>query len=380
MAFTEQDRSALNYIRELQANQAYSNWVVPEEHAAKAFEIAEIAVASPAQAVVEARSYIEGLHKRNAKRQVDLQKARQLRRDLIALEEARGPQTKQTASPKPPRQAFWLNWVGRFVNGGTDDSQVSDPKTKIDEAMIAETLGEAGDTPAKFAAGELQQTKATGERVASQEATQAVSPPAVAAVPTRRGCLGLLFFWRANRTVPTASNASASDLPSYGFALPLTNAGPRGLKGLVQRWLLTTLNATPTSGLNWMEVTKDGLQIYQPLATVSQRTIKYRQVRDGQVVLSVDPPAYLDSFLGFMRQFRRNIDTPWGEIVIYEGGGARVIARAIALSPGGKVKQIRTALELLHLAENEHEGFRRLPQLQDLFIYVNPDRLEESAA
>jgi hypothetical protein len=384
MPLTEQDRVALDYIRKLRANQPYSNWIVPEEHAAKAFEIAEIAKASPAEAVIEAKSYIEGLQKRNAKRQVELQKARQLRRDLIAWEEEHNPQSaaKRTAV-KAPRRNLWLTLVGRFVNGGAIDSQVSDAGTRADNAVTAGTVGEPGDTAAKYEAGELQQTKETGARVASQEATRAVNQPvqasAPATVPTRRGCLGLLLFWRSKEST-TATASAADKLPSYGFTLPLTNAGPRGLSGVVQRWLLTTLNATPTTGLNWMEVTKEGLQIYQPLATVSQRTIKYRQVRDGQVVISVDPPAYLDSFLGFMRQFRRNIDTPWGEIVIYEGGGARVVARAIALSPGSKIKQIRTALELLHLAENEHEGFRRLPQLQDLFIYIDPDRLEEALA
>ncbi len=371
---------ALQYIRELRTDRLTTNWSIPDEYAAKAFEIAEIARASPATAVVEAKSYIEGLHTRNAKRQVELQKARKLRRDLIAQEEERDPQHKKKASaPATARQrrAFGLaltGFVGRFVNGGSDDSQVTETRERVDDAVTVDVLSSAEQNGAvRYQAGELEEPKQTAAEVALQRSASNKSTPKPAAInapSTNRGCLGRLLFWR-----PAPMALPAPDPTDHGLHLPLTNAGSRGLKGLVQRWLLTTLNATPTSGLNWMEVTKDGLQIYQPLATVSQRTIKFRQVRDGQVVISVNPPAYFDALLGMLRQFRSNVDTPWGELVLYEGGGARVIASAIALAPGAKLKEIRTALELLHLAENEHEGFRRIPQIHDLFIYVDPDML-----
>src|SRR5690554_5709893 len=81
----------------------------------------------------------------------------------------------------------------------------------------------------------------------------------------------------------------------YILAHPITNASMGGLipwlrrYGLVGRILsgflslswhsfLATLIGHPTAGLNVLEVDKDGLQIYQPFATVSQRTIKFKEI------------------------------------------------------------------------------------------------------
>ncbi|MEZ4617777.1 MAG: hypothetical protein R2867_20020 [Caldilineaceae bacterium] len=154
-------------------------------------------------------------------------------------------------------------------------------------------------------------------------------------------------------------------------AEPITNAGPRGIKGLIQRWLLASLNATPFDNFNWIEVNQDGLQIYTPFATVSQRTIRPQQIIDGSIVLSVNPPAYLDPILGFLRQFRRNIQVPLGEIVVYEQGSGRTVARAIALHPDKKIKEMRAALEFLHLLENPYRRHQRLPRLRDILIYYD---------
>lgn len=74
---------------------------------------------------------------------------------------------------------------------------------------------------------------------------------------------------------------------------PITNAGPRGLKGFLQRWGLSLLNATPFDNFNWLEVNQDGLQVYTPLATVSQRTITYRQIESGASVVSASPKRWL---------------------------------------------------------------------------------------
>jgi hypothetical protein len=152
---------------------------------------------------------------------------------------------------------------------------------------------------------------------------------------------------------------------------PITNAGPRGFKGFLQRWGLSLLNATPFTNFNWLEVNQDGLQVYTPLATVSQRTITYRQIESGAVLLSVDPPAYLDQILGFMRQFRRSVAVPWGELVVYEPGSGRTVARAIALWPYDKLKEITDALKLLHLLNQPYQGYKRLPRLRDLLIYYD---------
>lgn len=152
---------------------------------------------------------------------------------------------------------------------------------------------------------------------------------------------------------------------------PITNAGPRGLKGFLQRWGLSLLNGTPFNNFNWLEVNQDGLQIYTPLATVSQRTITFRQIESNSVVLSVDPPEYLDRFLGFMRQFRRNISVPWGELVVYEPGSGRTIARAIAMRPYEKLKEMTDALRQLHILQQPYQGYKRLPRLRDLLIYYD---------
>ncbi|MEZ4728912.1 MAG: hypothetical protein R3E79_17405 [Caldilineaceae bacterium] len=152
---------------------------------------------------------------------------------------------------------------------------------------------------------------------------------------------------------------------------PITNAGPRGLKGFLQRWALSLLNATPFSNFNWIEVNQNGLQIYTPLAPVSQRTVTYEQIRSGAIVLSVDPPVYLDQLLGFLGQFRRNIPVPWGELVVYEPGSGRYIARAIAMWPREKLKEMMDALAQIQIAQQPYQGYKRLPRLRDLLIYYD---------
>ncbi len=152
---------------------------------------------------------------------------------------------------------------------------------------------------------------------------------------------------------------------------PITNAGPRGIRGVVRRWLLSSLNGTPFNNLNWIEVNHEGLQIYTPLSSVSQRTVKQAQLANNAVVLSVDPPAYLDWLIGFLRQFRRNIQTPIGQIIVYEPGSGRNLAEAVALWPDAKIKEMRNALEQLHLLENPYQRYARLPRMRDILIYYD---------
>ncbi len=149
----------------------------------------------------------------------------------------------------------------------------------------------------------------------------------------------------------------------------ITNAGQRGIIGYLWRSFLATLNGTPLSSLNFFEITKDGLLVEQPFATVSRRIFKFREIANNEITMSVNPPVYLDWLLGFLRQFFRKVTAPWGEIVIYERGSGREIARAVALWPERKIKEIRDALERLFLADNEFAGREREPKKIDLLGY-----------
>jgi len=351
MAFTQDDFQALKAIKTLIESEQPMNWSLPEEHAAKAFEIAEMAVISPASALEMANSYIEKLIAFNLVRQNKLAKARKLRSDLVKREEE---QKQQAAAQRQKLLQFWQNflfWRWRIWRLPWQFIQWLLPKPKDAPAAKAVVVP-AGVSP-KEALQRLQYTISHTDfkRTPPPDPNVIYDPPIAVVAPVEQPVV------------------------DHGFKLPITNAGSRGARGLLIRWLLATLNASPTSGLNWMEVTKDGLQVYQPLATVSQRTVKHPQLAQNQLVISVNPPVYFDAPLGYLKQFFADITTPWGEIVLYEGGGARIIASAVAIWPAAKIKEMRAALELLHLAVNEHEGFRRLPRLRDMFIYVNPDHL-----
>lgn len=160
---------------------------------------------------------------------------------------------------------------------------------------------------------------------------------------------------------------------------PITNAGRRGAWGFVKRQFLAFLNGTPFSRLDWLEVDHNGLQIYQPFSSVSQRTVKQRDIANGTVVLSVNPPSYLDWPIGFMRQFRRDVPIYIGEIVVYEPGSGRTVGSAVAWRPDLKLAQIRAALIMLDRVENPYAGFQRVPRLEDFFVYYDVHRWEETA-
>lgn len=163
-----------------------------------------------------------------------------------------------------------------------------------------------------------------------------------------------------------AAKQFKEELPSNS----ITNAGATGWRGYVERVLAATLNGTANS-MHLLVVTEEGLQLYQPFATVSQRTITYSDLQDGKIVLSVNPPSYLDELLGFVRQFRKNVIVPWGEIVVYEPGSGRNIAEAVAFRPDKKLAKIRNALEQLHRAKNPYTNYKRTPRLVDLLIYYD---------
>lgn len=368
MSSSISEHDALEYFRLHQDQQPATNWLIPPEYAAKAFEIAQVARAeSPEAAIKYAEAYIEGIEARNLARQLKLMQARKLREDLEIWEKEHQPGQRKPEQGKRENTGGIMGWLSWFLN----PSQRASISQNRQEDIVDEAIDSAAVIQEEANRAADEQTSAKGDSSPKSTPNAIAKHDTKAVVKPRRGCIGWLFFWR------TAAKEEAQGHPNdHGLALPITNAGSRGWQGLIQRWLLTTLNATPTSGLNWMEITKDGLQVYQPLATVSQRAVNHKQIREGQVVLSVNPPAYFDSFLGVLRQFRRNVETPWGEIVIYEGGSGRIIASAIALAPDRKLRQMRTALELLHLAENEAEGFRPIPQLRDLLIYMDRAAIE----
>lgn len=155
-------------------------------------------------------------------------------------------------------------------------------------------------------------------------------------------------------------------------AIPeITNAGQRGIIGYLWRSFLATLNGTPLSSLNFFEITTEGLLVEQPFATVTRRVFKFRELANNEITMSINPPVYLDWLLGFLRQFFRKVTSPWGEIVIYERGSGREIARAVALWPQQKIGTFRAALEQLHLAENQFAGREREPKKIDLLSYYD---------
>lgn len=160
---------------------------------------------------------------------------------------------------------------------------------------------------------------------------------------------------------------------------PITNLGGHGLRGLFMRWLMSMVNGTPFS-LNWIEVTDKGLQLYNPFSAVSTRTITHAQIQSGEISLGIDPPAYFDWILGVIRQFRKNVTTPWGEITVYERGSGKVIANAIAIKPAKKIEEMRVALAQVHRVRNPFEGHKQLPRLVDLLMYYDAEAWEERLA
>lgn len=157
---------------------------------------------------------------------------------------------------------------------------------------------------------------------------------------------------------------------------PISNVGSRGIWGYIRRQILAAINATPFSSLNILEVDDTGLQVYLPFAGVSQRTIKYKDLQERRVLLSVDPPAYLDSILGYLGQFKKNVPVPIGEIVVYEPGSGKRIASAVAQRPDLKKDEIVEALQQLHRVENPYEKHKRLPRVVDLLIYYDLNHWE----
>lgn len=150
---------------------------------------------------------------------------------------------------------------------------------------------------------------------------------------------------------------------------PWTDTGGQGIFSFLLRQLLSFVNSTPFSGLNRLEINQDGLQIYQPFRTVSTRTIRHADLDGRNVVLSVNPPAYFDFLLGLFGQFRltKDISSPWGQLVLYEPGSGQEIGAAVVLWPSEKKKTIEDTLKQLHLANNRFEGYKRVPNMTDLF-------------
>lgn len=178
---------------------------------------------------------------------------------------------------------------------------------------------------------------------------------------------------RDNNLKQRSKYEDASKYKAELNANPITNAGSRGLTGYFWRQILATINATPLTSLNLFEVNGDGLQIFQPFATISRRVVRWRELKNNELTLSVNPPAYFDWLLGFLRQFSRNIVSPWGELVLYERGSGRDIARAVALWPDTKIKEIRAALERLSLADDRDANRRVEPRKVDLLTYYDVD-------
>ncbi len=172
-----------------------------------------------------------------------------------------------------------------------------------------------------------------------------------------------------NNTKEKQKREKAKERVAALKANSITNLGRPGLIGYLQRSIMASINGTPLNALNWMEVNDKGLQVYTPLAPVSQRTFKQRDLAGNRVVLSVDPPAYFDALIGLLKQLRINFTTPWGQIIVYEPSSGRNLGEAVALWPDRKIKEFRDALMQIHLVENPFEGYQRLPRMVDLLGY-----------
>lgn len=151
----------------------------------------------------------------------------------------------------------------------------------------------------------------------------------------------------------------------------ITNAGGRGLGGFLLRQVLAALNGTPFRALRWFELDESGLHMHQPFDTVSVRTFSYDDITEGKVVLSVNPPSYLDWLIGFTKQFWENVPIPIGEVVAYEPGSGRTIATAVSWRPDKKIAQVMDGLEKIHRASHRYREHKRVPRLIDLLSYYN---------
>jgi hypothetical protein len=181
------------------------------------------------------------------------------------------------------------------------------------------------------------------------------------------------------KTVPY-SNADMFGIISQVRRWGFTGRIVAGFLSVIWRNFLATLNATPGEGLNVLEVDHEGLKVYLPFSTVSQRKITHKELKENQITISPDPADYFDAILGQLRLFFPNVPIPWGRIVVDERGSGRNIAAAVALRPDLKVKRIKDLLEKLYLLDNPYEGYKRLPRMVDLFIYYDTKNPPAEAA
>lgn len=152
-------------------------------------------------------------------------------------------------------------------------------------------------------------------------------------------------------------------------ARPIYSLGYGGLIGVLLRSLMASINWTPLSSPNWYELTDRGLIVHTPLAIVTERVVTHRDLQEKRLELGVNPPAYLDRLIGFLKQLRIKFVIPWGQITLREPGSGVTLAEVVEIKPEEKLAQIRRDLAVLYRAANPYATHLVLPKLVDFYSY-----------
>jgi hypothetical protein len=154
---------------------------------------------------------------------------------------------------------------------------------------------------------------------------------------------------------------------------PIYNVGRPGLISMITRSMLASINGTPFDAINWFEVTDRGLVLHTPVAAVSERVITSRDLQEKRVELGVDPAAYFDRPLAWLKQLRFNVQAPWGRISFREPGSGLVLGEVVTFKPEEKLASIRAALATLARAADPYARHKLLPSIADFLGYYLDD-------
>lgn len=160
-------------------------------------------------------------------------------------------------------------------------------------------------------------------------------------------------------------------------ARPVYSLGYGGIIGVFLRSIMASINWTPLSSPNWYELTERGLIVHTPLANVTERVVMHRDLQEKRLELGVNPPAYLDRMIGFLKQIRISYRTPWGQITLREPGSGVTLAEVVEIRPDEKLAQIRKDLATLHRVANPYATHLILPKIVDFFSYYIDEWDEE---
>ncbi|HMN28461.1 MAG TPA: hypothetical protein PKE45_09935 [Caldilineaceae bacterium] len=153
------------------------------------------------------------------------------------------------------------------------------------------------------------------------------------------------------------------------LAKPYYSLGRSGLIGIMLRSLMASINWTPFISPNWYEMTDRGLIIHTPFANVTERLITHADLAERRRELGVNPPAYFDAILNFLKQLRFKVSAPWGSITVREPGSGVILAELVDFWPEINVAKLRKDLTAIHRANNPYATHLVLPKLVDFYSY-----------